>query len=162
MKICSRCKESKPLDQFYKHKRAKDGYCSYCIVCDKKAKAEYYLRTREETIARAARWSQENREKTREYKRNWKRKNPDALRQYKQKRRALERGCSEHFTKEEWQALVALYEGKCLRCGSTENLSADHVIPLALGGSNSIDNIQPLCVGCNCWKNTKVIDFREI
>lgn len=63
-------------------------------------------------------------------------------------------------TEEEWQAVLKQY-GHCLRCGATENLTRDHVVPLSRGGSNSIDNLQPLCGRCNSWKHTRTIDFRD-
>jgi hypothetical protein len=34
MKQCHSCKETKPLDQFYKSKTRKDGVQSRCIHCD--------------------------------------------------------------------------------------------------------------------------------
>lgn len=48
----------------------------------------------------------------------------------------------------------------CLRCGTTENLSMDHVVPVAKGGKHSISNAQVLCRSCNSWKHTKIVDFR--
>jgi len=39
--------------------------------------------------------------------------------------------------------------GRCVECGGQENLEFDHVIPLALGGSNTERNLQLLCAGCN-------------
>jgi 5-methylcytosine-specific restriction endonuclease McrA len=77
------------------------------------------------------------------------------------KRRAVGYGYSEeHFTETEWLALLAECGGRCLSCGSTENLSADHILPLSLGGANTIENIQPLCCGCNNAKGAAVMDFR--
>jgi 5-methylcytosine-specific restriction enzyme A len=41
---------------------------------------------------------------------------------------------------------------RCQSCGKPENctqLSIDHIIPLALGGSNDISNLQTLCLSCN-------------
>ncbi|MBT1161255.1 HNH endonuclease signature motif containing protein [Bifidobacterium sp. SO1] len=50
---------------------------------------------------------------------------------------------------------------KCLRCGSTKNLTIDHIYPWSMGGRDDIDNFQTLCQSCNSWKHTKVIDFRK-
>jgi 5-methylcytosine-specific restriction endonuclease McrA len=77
------------------------------------------------------------------------------------RRRALAFGYEgEHFTAEEWLALVEECGGRCLCCGSQEPLTVDHVIPLSLGGANSIDNIQPLCESCNLLKDQGTTDYR--
>lgn len=39
--------------------------------------------------------------------------------------------------------------GKCCNCGSTVELQFDHVIPVALGGGSSAENLQILCGPCN-------------
>jgi len=46
-------------------------------------------------------------------------------------------------------------EGKCVECGSNENLEFDHIIPIALGGGNTARNIQLLCEQCNRKKSAK-------
>ena len=67
----------------------------------------------------------------------------------------------DHFTVAEWDELVQKCGGRCLRCGSTdEDLTVDHIVPLALGGSNTIDNIQPLCSACNGIKGCETTDYR--
>jgi 5-methylcytosine-specific restriction endonuclease McrA len=82
-------------------------------------------------------------------------------REERAQRRAKAFGYSgEHFTAEEWLALLEVFGHRCLRCGAHENLSADHVVPLSLGGSNAISNIQPLCVPCNTVKGAEVRDYR--
>ena len=43
----------------------------------------------------------------------------------------------------------------CAFCGSTENIHADHIVPLARGGSDCYLNIQPLCRNCNLRKGAK-------
>jgi 5-methylcytosine-specific restriction endonuclease McrA len=63
-------------------------------------------------------------------------------------------------TKWEWINLCRKYKFTCLACGERKTLTEDHVIPVSLGGSDNIDNIQPLCMSCNVKKHTKHIDYR--
>lgn len=73
-------------------------------------------------------------------------------------------GAEGTFSGEEWETLKAQYDNRCVSCRKQEpeiNLEADHVLPLAVGGSGSIENIQPLCRSCNAKKRTKHIDYRK-
>lgn len=65
------------------------------------------------------------------------------------------------YTEDQWIALLEFCGGRCLRCGTRENISRDHVVPIANGGSNSIANLQPLCCSCNSSKGTKEYDLRD-
>jgi hypothetical protein len=40
-------------------------------------------------------------------------------------------------------------QGKCVQCGSTEDLHFDHKVPWSRGGTNTVNNIQLLCGPCN-------------
>ena len=46
--------------------------------------------------------------------------------------------------------------GKCVTCGSNQNLEFDHIIPFSKGGSNTYRNIQLLCESCNRQKSNKI------
>ena len=39
-------------------------------------------------------------------------------------------------------------DGRCVRCGSQQELQYDHIIPLARGGADSAENLQLLCASC--------------
>lgn len=48
-------------------------------------------------------------------------------------------------------------EGKCRRCGSTDNLHFDHIIPFSRGGSSlTAENIQLLCARHNLEKRDRI------
>jgi 5-methylcytosine-specific restriction endonuclease McrA len=38
---------------------------------------------------------------------------------------------------------------RCCLCGSSHNLNLDHIHPVALGGTSSIENLRLLCFSCN-------------
>lgn len=99
-----------------------------------------------------------------EYRKQWWANNKDRKTIYNNRRRSLKINAEGSHTVEEWQELKAYYKWTCLCCGQKEPdiiLTEDHIIPLSRGGSNSIENIQPLCKICNSIKQTKVITYRE-
>lgn len=46
--------------------------------------------------------------------------------------------------------------GRCVYCGSTEDLQLDHIIPFSKGGATTIENLQLLCRKCNLEKSNKI------
>ena len=105
-KQCSKCKEVKSIDNFYKHRTNKDGYWGYCKGCHhqyekeyrlknpdkqkeyrlknkdkiKEYKREYFQKNKAEVSIKNRKWAQENKEKVNRAskKRYW--KNPDKMR----------------------------------------------------------------------------------
>jgi 5-methylcytosine-specific restriction endonuclease McrA len=39
--------------------------------------------------------------------------------------------------------------GRCVECDSNFDLQYDHIIPLAMGGASTVENLQVLCADCN-------------
>nr|WP_246852256.1 HNH endonuclease signature motif containing protein [Patulibacter sp. SYSU D01012] len=46
--------------------------------------------------------------------------------------------------------------GRCVACGETFDLQYDHVIPVALGGASTVDNLELLCAPCNQAKGASL------
>lgn len=47
-------------------------------------------------------------------------------------------------------------QGRCVMCGSKENLEFDHIIPFSKGGATTARNLQLLCQNCNRHKSDKI------
>ena len=92
-------------------------------------------------------------ENVRKYRKN----NRDKTTIWKQNRRSRELGAKGSFTEKEWVDLKTSYNNLCAFCKLDVKLTVDHIIPLCKGGSNSIDNIQPLCMPCNSKKHIKIM-----
>lgn len=112
----------------------------------RESKRRYYVLNAEEIRARDRarnrRKYAENPRAALDYYKQWRLQNLERARNYVRvsgnKRRAAAAG--QHFTFQEWEALVVQHAGRCAHCGATERIQADHRIPLDRGGSNEIGN----------------------
>lgn len=65
----------------------------------------------------------------------------------------------------EWENLKAQYNWTCPCCKKSEpeiKLTEDHIVPLSKGGSDNIENIQPLCRHCNFKKHTNIVKYNKL
>jgi len=46
--------------------------------------------------------------------------------------------------------------GRCVECGSKQNLQFDHIIPVSLGGATTVANLQLLCQPSNAAKSDRI------
>ena len=53
----------------------------------------------------------------------------------------------QHIPKTVRESILSV--GFCQNCGSTENLTIDHIIPVLFGGKDNEENLQCLCSPCN-------------
>jgi 5-methylcytosine-specific restriction endonuclease McrA len=178
-KQCTKCGEWKDRGEFGKDKHASDGLTYQCKMCRRgnyKRYRETYPGAKEKHRVIAALWRIVNREKVREINkksyennkekalernRSWLAKNPGKFAEYHGKRRAHLNNNGGNITAKEWVELKAKYGNKCIVPGCNRiDVQMDHVIPLSLGGTHTIDNVQPLCTHHNTSKKAKVIDYR--
>ena len=113
-----------------------------------------------------------HREKIMAYAEDWNRRHPEKVAAKSKAQHARRKGNGGSYTAKQWQELKNAYGG-CAGCGLAEaaiialgrTLAADHVLPIAKGGSSDIENIQPLCHGrggCNNKKAARHIDYRRM
>jgi len=187
MKTCTKCGETKPVSEFSKDSGRRSGLQYSCKSCDRIKRAIYYAASQDKAKAwRAAnpekvkaiyakhiaknpgRWiayRAANPEKTKAFYAAWAKANPEAVRIKSHNRRARKFKAGGKLSKGLAERLFKLQRGKCA-CGCKQPLGIDyhldHRMPLALGGSNTDDNIQLLRAICNLQKNAKhPIEFMQ-
>lgn len=172
MKTCTKCGETKPESEFHKDSTKRDKLASSCKACMRVANAKRYAASPEKKKEYSAKWYAANTDKHKEYGKSWREKNPDkckamtqkwfsenpeARRIYVRNRRAINRATGKLSTGIAAK-LLKLQRGKCA-CGCGQPLGddyhLDHIMPLALGGTNTDDNIQLLRSKCNLQKHAK-------
>lgn len=127
--------------------------------------ATYYAINKVAIKERTSAWQKANREKRNAYTSAWAAANPEALIINSHNYRARIRATGGRLSKGLTKKLLKLQRGKCA-CGCKQPLGdsfhRDHIMPLALGGSNTDDNIQLLRAICNMQKTAKhPIDFMQ-
>lgn len=174
MKTCTKCGIDKSLSEFGKNSNVKSGLQSRCKDCFNAYSRQRRITNRDKVLAverrykakvrgtkeqqeRARRWNRKlyyaDVEQSRAYYRNLRAKSKEAVKLANAKQRAKRRAV-EHFevsTKE----LKRIYNSPCAFCGSTEDITLDHIVPLSRGGRHSIGNLQPLCFTCNHRKHAR-------
>lgn len=140
-----------------------------CIPCNREgsrrwtqANPEYIRRWMQANPERVCYYRQTNLENTRQ----WKRANPERTKEHNRHRRA--RKAKVPSLTYNFKTICAHYNNICLACGKPETpgdkmtkLTPDHIKPISKGGSDTPDNIQPLCLRCNIKKgNHHQTDYR--
>lgn len=122
-------------------------------VCQEKSPA--YIKRLEAT----RKWYAENSELAVEISRRWRNKNRQKTRDMNNARHARKRGNGGSFKVSQIREMKKEQGGICVYCPNTiigkGNCHIDHILPVALGGSSDISNIQLLCPTCNMRKSAK-------
>jgi 5-methylcytosine-specific restriction endonuclease McrA len=111
--------------------------------------------TKAERLAQTAEWKAANPERWKEFQAAYRTRNPERISAGRQLRRARLKGAKGSHTGEQLKELQAKQRFKCA-CGCKRSIKVkyhvDHYVPLSLGGSNDILNIQLLHPTCNLRK----------
>jgi len=144
---CSFCnKES--ITKLSAYKKKKKHFCSMkCYSEYRKNKMDFTEQPNYQGIRKLGQSKQI-------YHKNYCKKHPDTIAHLKARRYAKEKNAKGSHTLREWEDLKIKFNNKCVFCKKEEKLTKDHIIPLSEGGSDFIENIQPLCKSCNSkkWK----------
>lgn len=103
MPICSKCKEQKKSDQFYKNRSLKNGLANWCKSCCSES-------------------AEEHKERNRNYKKGYYREHKDRLRNSELQARY-------GITQERWESILIAQEGVCACCfgpPSSRGWQVDH------------------------------------
>ena len=121
----------------------------------------YYSRTTERHAERTRQYRQKNRDKVEAQIKRWREEHPelvfDQWRASAHARRARAHASHGHHTAADIAAQRQRQHGRCYWCHEKTGRSyhADHVIPLALDGSDGPENLVIACASCNHSKGAK-------
>lgn len=111
----------------------------------------------------------ENKPKRILYTMAWRKANPDLVRQYHrqhyknhigQMRLVKRLRSTGKIDPVQWEKICADNKFLCVQCFEPfdiKDLTVDHIMPVSLGGTNDISNLQPLCMPCNRLKGNRWI-----
>ena len=102
----------------------------------------------------------DQKEEKRKKQRDWEQRNKPIVKAQGARKRTKGKKIKGVITKEIAIELFEKYD-YCLRCGTKEDLTIDHIIAITNGGSDEWDNLQILCFSCNSSKgNRHSTDYR--
>ena len=129
----------------------REWYCENREAHLKRTK-QYQSENREKLSQAAAEYRSRNAAKIRERSQRWRAENKDKVRVYNHSRRRS----GSTIVESDIIHKIELQIGLCFYCCKrlNDNYHVDHLIPIALGGSNSPENIVIACPTCNLQKNS--------
>lgn len=137
-KLCKSCQKTKPLSDFYVRKS--DGWVfARCKTC--------YLQADKRRGPNA---DPKHRKHDSKRKRDWRKKHPEYDRAQFANRRARRFNADGQLTPQQVKDVWAEWNGVCWVCGRNAT-QLDHFQPInkKSGGTNTPDNIRPICSECN-------------
>lgn len=125
-KLCRKCGETKPLEDFHKDRKSKDGHCFYCKECNKRKTREHY---------------RDNVDKVAEKERGRRRAKSGEYRDYNYRSKY-------GITLEDYNRMFEEQGGVCATCGQPESRAATD--SLAVDHDHETGKVRGLlCSNCN-------------
>ncbi len=131
--------------------RKEKHYCS--IKCYAKDRKENWTREQQPNYTGSTPY---------EAHRKYVKANPERIKHLKARRYARKKNAEGSHTYQEWRDLKIKNDYRCAECRERKILTKDHIIPLSKGGTDYIDNIQPLCRNCNSKKHNHIYENSKL
>lgn len=155
---CQTCNLEKSLSSFHKDKSKELGHTRQCKPCTSERSKRYYQKAGEKMRKQMAEQRKNSYEHRIEIERRSRAKNKEKYRPIKNARQSKR---NKVLSDKEYHVLPKdlrkIYSSSCWACGTKENISLDHIIPLSRGGSHSVGNMLSLCRSCNSSKGNRLI-----
>jgi hypothetical protein len=154
---------SKAKERQENPEKLRERYAAWCAANPDKKRASFAAwaaANRDKRARDLAEYRQKNADRVAAQRAEWNANNPERVRVHKMNRRLRELGGQ--LSTDLAKRLYKLQRGKCACCGLPldDGYHLDHILPLALGGTNTDDNIQLLRPKCNFEKHAKhPVDF---
>lgn len=184
LKYCSKCKVEKPLSEFHRNINSNDGFHSHCKECKSLRRKNDYQNNRENEIQYALEYQKENpevkRKSDRTYYQNHSEEIKNRVKLYNKtpkgklvhlnhihKRRAK---CKITDITTDWLEQLKENSIHCPLCGCEMNeiknhpqeKTLEHIIPLNVGGTHTMDNVMYDCRKCNLSRPKDGSDLIEM
>ena len=147
MKVCSSCKQEKPLEDFYKDKSSKDGFTFTCKECSRERALKHHYSNREDRL-----------DKMKTYAKDWRKNNKDKNTYKSQAYRARKiKAIPQWADNDKIKSIYAMASWLSFSC--FQEYHVDHIIPLKnskVCGLHTQDNLQIIPAHDNLRKSNKL------
>lgn len=161
---CIMCRKRKPLSEFYRCKYTTGcgnpslRYDSRCKSCNRQRRRKSHAANPEKDRENSIRWREKNPARKEEYQRLYQASaHGRAVKAKIQRKRKHRLRALGSYSDQDIAEILKAQRHRCAGCRTKldDRATIDHIIPIALGGTNARKNLQMLCVSCNSSKQAK-------